>query len=88
MGELALPQLAGRRVYAVGDLDAASLTAAGATVVVPEPGTDLATLQRNLDALLAADVLVVGPGAERSPETAVDVLTAQGAGLPVLPFGL
>lgn len=82
MGELALSALAGKRIYVTGDCCLDEL--ADGAVVRRASGEDFDTMRRNLDALLAADLLVVAPGTADMPEVAVDIITALGAGITVL----
>ncbi len=82
---------------------AASLRAAGAIVTSPheidladgfDPNSDGAdfdlrrALERDVEAVLASDLVVLLDGWEASPGVMVEVLTAEGAGIPHAPLRL
>lgn len=65
------------------------LAAAGASVTYPHhecAGSGRAARDRNVSALLSADLLVLTPGWESSPSALIDALTADGAGIPRAPL--
>lgn len=76
-------RLQGLRIYVSGPPTppaAAEMLAHGAVL------TGGACAGHSLTALLSSDLVVMLPGWEAIPDCAIDVLTAQGAGIDFLPF--